>query len=358
VLGYRPEEIIGSDGDQLFHPEDRPEAVKTREHLVRYGGRSTTAELRLRHRNGQWRIVEIVAQNLLDDPDIGGIVLHWRDVTELRRVEEKYRKSFSCNPDSITITYRDDGRFLAVNEGFELQSGYTRDQIEGKSVYDLRFWKRPADRDRWMKLLEENRAIRNIELEFVVKSGEVRTTLVSAEVIELEEEPCVLSVIRDVTDIKLTEKRLRETAGRLAEEHKEVIRKNVALNEVLKHLEQEKTVFRHEVSANLENLLRPLIAELESGPERLTPEVVDKIRVGLQRVLGEEIDDFQNNLAKLTPRELDVCELVKKGRSTKEIANELHVSPETIRKHRQAIRKKLQIDRRGLSLAAYLRTRM
>jgi RNA polymerase sigma factor (sigma-70 family) len=90
----------------------------------------------------------------------------------------------------------------------------------------------------------------------------------------------------------------------------------------------------------------------------LTPDDVDKIRVGLQRVLGEEIDDFQSNLAKLTPRELDVCELVKQGRTTKEIADELNVSSETIHKHRQAIRKKLQIDRRGLSLASYLRTRM
>jgi RNA polymerase sigma factor (sigma-70 family) len=90
----------------------------------------------------------------------------------------------------------------------------------------------------------------------------------------------------------------------------------------------------------------------------LTPEDIDKIRLGLQRALGEDIDDFQNNIAKLTPRELDVCELIKQGRSTKEIADDLHVSSETVQKHRQSIRKKLQIDRRGLSLASYLRTRM
>lgn len=358
VLGYRPEDIIGRNGDELVHPEDRPEEVKIRENSVRHESRSVPVQLRLRHRNGEWRIVEMVAQNLLKDPDVGGIVLNFRDVTEFRRVEERYEKSFLCNPDAVTITHQEDGRFLAVNEGFELHTGYTREEIEGKSVYDLNFWKRPADRDRLMKELEESGAVRNFEADFVVKSGDVKTGLVSAEVIELEKEPCVLMVIRDITDIKLTEKRLRETANRLAEKHKEVIRKNVALNEVLKHLEHEKTVFRHEVSASLENLLRPLIAELESAPEKLTPDDVDKIRVGLQRVLGEEIDDFQNNLAKLTPRELDVCELVKDGRSTKEIADELHISPETIQKHRQAIRKKLQIDRRGLSLASYLRTRM
>jgi PAS domain S-box-containing protein len=358
VLGYRPEETIGWKGDQLVHTEDRPQAEKVREHLVRYGGRSVPAQLRLRHKNGEWRIVEMVAQNLLDDPDIGGIVLNWRDVTEFRRNEERYKKSFLCNPDAVTISSRKDGRLMVVNEGFELHTGYTRDEVAGKSVYDLFLWKRRADRDRLIKLLVDSRSVRNFEAEFVVKSGAVKTGLVSAEVIELEEEPCVLMVTRDVTEIKLVDRRLRETTHRLSEKHREVIRKNVALSEVLKHLEQEKIAFRHEVSANLENLLRPLIARLESNAGKLTPDDVDKVRVGLQRIIGEEIDEFQNNLAKLTPRELDVCELIKKGRTTKEIADEPSVSSETIHKHRQTIRKKLQIDRRGLSLASYLRSRM
>jgi PAS domain S-box-containing protein len=358
VLGYRQEEIIGSDSDQLIHPEDRSEAQRIRKHLDREGTSSTPVQLRVSHHSGEWRILEMVAQKLLSDPDIGGIVVNMRDVTEHRRMEERFEKSFSCNPDAVTITNINDGRFLVVNEGFELHSGYTADEIQGKSVYDLQIWKRPEDREQLIKLLEKNRSVRNFEAEFTVKSGEVKTALVSSEIINLEKEPCMLMVIRDITDIKLTDERLQETANQLVKKNQEVIRKNAALNEVLKHLEHEKTVFRHEVSANLENLLQPLIARLESTPARLTPDDIDKVRTGLKRVLGEEIDDFRNNLARLTPRELDVCELIKKGRSTKEIADELHLSSETVQKHRQAIRKKLQIDRRGLSLASYLRTRM
>jgi PAS domain S-box-containing protein len=358
ILGYRSEEIIGSKGNQLVHPEDRPQTDKIRNHLVQDPGRSKPFQLRLRHRSGEWRMVEMIAHNLLSDPDIGGIVLNWRDVTDFRRIEERYKKSFSSNPDAVTITYQKSGKFLAVNEGFVLHTGYTRDEIIDKTVYDLHIWKCSADRDRLLKLMEESRSVRNFEAEFVVKSGEVKTGLVSGEVIELEQEPCMLMVIRDITDIKTIVKHLRETTDQLAEKHKELTRKNVALNEVLKHLEHEKTVFRHEVSANLENLLRPIIAKLESTPGKLTPDDIDKIRAGLQRIIGDEIDEFQNNLTQLTPRELDVCELIKNGRSTKEIADELHLSPETVQKHRQSIRKKFQIDRRGLSLASYLRTRM
>ena len=140
--------------------------------------------------------------------------------------------------------------------------------------------------------------------------------------------------------------------------HQEAKRKNTALNEVLKHLEQDKTVYRHEVSASLENLLAPLIKRLEDGVSLLTPDDIDKVRLGLTRILGENIDDFQNNISKLSPRELDISEMIKKGLSTKEIAQNLDLSPETVHKHRQSIRKKLQIDRRGVSLASYLRTRM
>ena len=90
----------------------------------------------------------------------------------------------------------------------------------------------------------------------------------------------------------------------------------------------------------------------------LKPDDIDKVRVGLSRILGEEIDDFQNNLSRLSPRELDISEMIKKGMSTKEIASGLDLSPETVHKHRQSIRKKLQIDSRGVSLASYLRTRL
>ena len=66
---------------------------------------------------------------------------------------------------------------------------------------------------------------------------------------------------------------------------------------------------------------------------------------------------FEQNRAKLTPRELDVCELIQKGMSSKEIAEELTLSPQTVHKHRRTIRKKLQLDNKGVNLAAFLRAR-
>jgi PAS domain S-box-containing protein len=357
VLGWGTREIVGKKMQDFVHPDDRNLFFEEISRLIREQDRFVPMEIRARHRSDEWRILQLIAQNLLDDPDIAGIVLNYRDVTDQRRAEERFLKSFRCCPDSITISHLVDGEFVEVNEGFEQLTGYRREEIVGKSSLDLDLWKNPDEREQLTSQLEKERSVRNVEAEFTIKNGAVRNSLVSAEVIDLEDVPCVLMIVRDVTDIKLRDERLRETDERLRQEHREVNRKNTALNEVLKHLEQDKAVYRHEVSANLENLIRPLIVRLEKGTVELRPDDIDEIRLGLSRILGEEIDDFQNNLSKLTPRELDISEMIKKGMSTKEIASTLDLSPETVHKHRQSIRKKLQIDRRGVSLASFLRTR-
>jgi RNA polymerase sigma factor (sigma-70 family) len=84
---------------------------------------------------------------------------------------------------------------------------------------------------------------------------------------------------------------------------------------------------------------------------------METLETRLNSVIKDDIDQFQNNLAKLTPRELDICELIQEGKTSKEIAESLGLSPETIHKHRQAIRRKLQIDHRGINLSSYLRSR-
>jgi PAS domain S-box-containing protein len=358
VLGWGAGEIVGEKMQKFLHKDDRKMFMRELKNLAKEPDRYFPLEVRAKHRSGEWRILQLIAQNLLNDSDIKGIVLNYRDVTDPRRSEERYRKSFRCCPDSITISHLDNGKFVEVNEGFQILTGYSRAEIIGRSSLDINIWREPGARDRLMETLEEEKSVRNFEAEFVVKTGGVRASLVSAELIDLEDEPCVLMVVRDITEIKLRDERLRETAKQLQEQHDEISSKNTALNEVLRHLEQDKAVYRHEVSTNLDNLLRPLISRLEDGATALKPDDIDRVRQGLTRILGEEIDDFQGNLSRLTPRELDIAEMIRNGMSTKEIAADLDLSTETVHKHRQSIRKKLQIDRRRVSLASYLRTRM
>lgn len=364
VLGFRPEERVGQNPLDLVHPDDRERAEAERERIFRDGGMSKLITLRVRHKNGSWRTIEFAAQNLIDDPAVGGLVLNYRDITEravvteeLRRLQERYEKAFQNSPDSITISRIEDGRFLEVNDGFEHMSGYSRSDVIGHSSLEINLWKDPEARQRMTEQMLKKGSVRDFAADFVNRKGDDLSCLVSAEKITLHGDPCMLAVTRDITDQRQNYERLREASELLRRDHAELTKKNIALEQVLEHLEHEKSAYRHEVGASIDNLLRPIIDRLKATAGRVSPRDVDALEDGLVAILGQDIDQYQNNLSKLTPRELDICDLIRTGKSSKEIAEVLGLSPQTIHKHRQSIRRKLQLDNRGLNLAAFLRSR-
>jgi PAS domain S-box-containing protein len=364
VTGYRPDELVGTSLFEWLHPDDVDLARQALAEVIAEGELRDYIEIRGRHRDGSHRVVEAAARDLRVDPAINGIVLNYRDITErkqweqaLRHSEERYQKAFQSSPDSITISFLSSGVFLEVNEGFEHITGYTRDEIIGKSSIELGIWRDVEARDGLAEQLRESPLVRDYEAVFVCKDGREVIGRLSAAIIELHGTPCMLATVRDVTAQKLAEEKLRDATKQLQADHKALTEKNIALKQILDHIEEDKTNYRHEVAANVENLLRPVVERLRRSEGRVKPSEIELLENRLNAIIKDDLDQFQNNLAKLTPRELDICELIQAGKTSKEIAEELGLSPETIHKHRQAIRRKLQIDHRGINLSSYLRSR-
>jgi PAS domain S-box-containing protein len=361
VLGYQPREILGTNPLSFVHPDDVARASAALEEVAR-GGKTVQITLRARHANGSWRHVEVVAQDLRDEPDIGGFVLNYRDITDRVETEarlavyrERCEKAFRSSPDSITISSADTGEFLEVNEGFERISGYARADVIGKRSLDIGIWRDASRRAQLVEELYRNEGVRDFPVDVTTREGAVRSCLVSAELIEIGERPCILAVTRDVTQQKEAEEKLRELSETLRRDQVDFVRKNVALNEVLQHIEHEKQSYRHEIAANVDNLLRPMLRKLRDEG-RLDRRDIDLLERGLDEVTGRDIDQYKNNVSKLTPREFDILEMIRKGRSSKQIAEALNLSSQTVHKHRQSIRRKLQIDHREINLATYLRS--
>jgi DNA-binding CsgD family transcriptional regulator len=206
-------------------------------------------------------------------------------------------------------------------------------------------------------MLVDQSIVRDFETSFRAQDGREIVGRLSATIIELHGTPCMLATVRDVTDQKHAEAELLRATEQLQREHKELTEKNIALKQILDHIEADKTQYRHEVAARVEDLMRPIVQRLKQHDGRLTPAELELLESRLSSIIKEDIDQFQNNLAKLTPRELDICEFIQQGKTSKEIADGLGLSTETIHKHRQAIRRKLQIDHRGINLSSYLRSR-
>lgn len=132
--------------------------------------------------------------------------------TALRESEDKFTKIFRSSPDPIRITTVNEGRYVEVNESFSDLSGYSRDEVIGKTSNDLKIWVKPEDRERFRHLLEAEGVVRNLELEYRAKSGEIRISLLSAEIIDIDGEACILSVTKDITERKRAEEALQKQA--------------------------------------------------------------------------------------------------------------------------------------------------
>jgi len=129
----------------------------------------------------------------------------------LRSSQDKFAKAFSASPDFITITSLETGRFLDVNDSFLQRSGFSREEVVGKTTLELGAWVNRRDAARIMQLLNEQGAIYDLEVELRTKSGEAIIALLSAEVIELDSAPCMLAVTKDITDRKRAEAAVQES---------------------------------------------------------------------------------------------------------------------------------------------------
>ncbi|MBM3157800.1 MAG: PAS domain S-box protein, partial [Chloroflexi bacterium] len=92
MLGYKLEEVVGPDAFRFAHPDDMPGVMNSFAEVTREPGAALKIELRIKHKDGSWRVVEAVANNLLDNQAIGGIVVNWRDITERKKAEEERLK--------------------------------------------------------------------------------------------------------------------------------------------------------------------------------------------------------------------------------------------------------------------------
>jgi len=165
--------------------------------------------------SGETRIVEVYTSPVdLEGTQFLFSIIH--DVSEqvraqkaLKDSEEKFSRAFHGSPDSINLNRYQDGVYLEINEGFTRMTGYTSEDVLGRSSLpgDLGIWVNPADRQRMVAGLAE-RGEADLEAPFRRKDGSVLIGEMSARLIEIDGVKCVLSITRDVTERRRMEEML------------------------------------------------------------------------------------------------------------------------------------------------------
>ena len=135
----------------------------------------------------------------------------------LRRSEQKFSKSFRRSPLAVTITRLSDARYVEVNDAFEQQTGWTRQDVIGRTPFDIHLWENPDERTSMVEQLRTTGHVRDLEFRARRKDGTIITALGSAELIDVNGEPCALCVAADITERKLAEEALAGVGRKLIE---------------------------------------------------------------------------------------------------------------------------------------------
>ncbi len=161
---------------------------------------------------------------------------------------------------------------------------------------------------------------------------------------------------REVDRRRQTEAELRASESRYRDQAQLLEQKNVALGELLGQLGREKQRLARDVDSNVQRLLLPLVARLREQRGRPDPAWLDLLEEqleGLATPVGRRLDSVRFGL---TPREIEICTLIRAGHSTGDIAGLLHLSEATVQTHRRNIRRKLGIKGGRGNLSVFLRS--
>ena len=151
---------------------------------------------------------------------------------------------------------------------------------------------------------------------------------------------------------------LQETNQQLTLERQALQEANTALRLVLSRIEQEKQEIHRDIKTNVEKILMPILNALALQLSPAQIKYVEMLQTNLEEITSPFISQLSLSYHSMTPTEIAICNMIRNGMRTKEIAEMRSVSEATINRHREKIRRKLKITNRDVNLATFLQSSM
>jgi len=304
MTGYTRNQVVGRTLDQLdvLHAvPDRDDAMAR----LRGGQTIPQMEAQLRVRDGSAKLV-IVAGQPIDVGDEACMLFTFNDLEPRRRAEDalrqsevRFSKAFRLAPVPMMLSTAD-GTVIEVNEAFCATTGYPPDEIVGRTSRSVGLWVDDEACQGMARSLSRGSGVRNVEMLLRTQDGALLDCLASADLVDIQDQRCVLSVVQDITERRRSE---------------------VELIAAIEAVMQDTSWFSRTVIEKLAQMRQP--------------------RRGVPGKGG---------LAQLTPREREVLGLICQGLADADIAEQLGLSRNTVRNHVATLYSKIGVHRRSAAI--------
>ncbi len=187
------------------------------------------------------------------------------------------------------------------------------------------------------------------------KNGEFIDIEVSQNFLEIDNQRIFFYFFSDISERKNSETQLRERERELEVQSQNLEEANVALRVLLKRIETDKKSLEEDVLFNIKDMIFPYIEKLKkTGLSSLQLSYVNVMLSNLKDVISSFPNHLSYKYTDLIPAEIQIANLIKQGKSSKEVSEVLGLSPRTVEAHRRNMRKKLGIRSHGTNLRTYL----
>ncbi len=358
VTGYDPDEVFEKSVED-FMPEGRAKALvvealkRVRDEGVQVGPRDILAPTR----------EEIyLSETILPVFDSTGKVSHilsvLEDITKRRQTEVALRESEAMartllqTPTDIAAVLDARGIILDANQTMASRLRKSVDELKGTCVWEL-FPPGLAKRRKSFtdKVFQSGKPGRVEDY----RNGRWFDNVVHPVFDSTGKVSRVALLARDITEMKRKERELKKTEAELKTKGKALEEVNTALRVLLKQREEDKGELEEKVLSNVKDLILPYIERLKKGS--LSSNQMSNLSI-LESNLNDIVSPFARTLSTkyldLTPTEIRVAHLVRDGKTTKEIAEFMHLSAKTIGFHRDNVRRKLGLTGKKVNLRTQL----
>ena len=274
---------------------------------------------------------------------------------KLQANEDLFRKFMAFVPGIVTIK-DNEGKYRFINS-FTLKTfNWKADDVIGRDDFEI--W--PEERARFYADIDQdiletghgkefNEIIPHDDQEFVFMTHRF-------PIARNDNITWIGNISLDITEMRRVERRLKDTRQELEDKQEKLEKKDIAMDEILGSIEKGKQRGRDNIIENVEEAILPTIHKLRASSPESREDLLDLLESDMKEITSPFIGTLKHKFSSLTPRELEICRMIKSGLTSKEIANALNLAVNTIHKHREMIRRKLGLTNSELNLNTFLKS--